>query len=166
MPLLLVHLANTPNSRLLSLIWVFTIIPGLFLFFSLNHKAKLLASTSRLNKTADPHTLRKWTIAFRFISFLAAIAWFLYFTVPIWAGTYKVCILHQPFIEIQDTITSVRSTVLTPGLYWSIHTKNDQSTAYAYLFPTIYRFGSDKYVIMILPGTRFVLDIEPINNGT
>jgi hypothetical protein len=159
-PFIFVHVSNTAGSRLIAIIWVFIMIPCLFLFFAFNPKAKILADTSRLNKNANPNSLNRWTIALRFISFLAAIAWFLYFTMPVLVGTYSVYVLKEPLTHVKDSVASQSSPVLATGIYWDIKLSQDPTVGYMYLFPTKYRFGDSQYEFIILPNTNIILDVE------
>ena len=148
-PLLAVHLIHpSTNARLFSLLWVSTIVPLFLTALVIRSKQSV-----RLRNYSNPRVERRLTAAIKAFACILILGFVWTFTVPIWSGTYKAYVLHEPLVAIQDTIAKVGSTVLTPGLYWSIHTTTDQSTAYAYLFPTIYRFGTDRYLIMLLPGT-------------
>jgi hypothetical protein len=159
-PLLLVHLTHSGTARLISVIWVLTAVPSLFVSFAFNPRAKILSDTSRLNKTADPERLRKWTILLRSISFVAAIAWFLYFTFPVLLGAYNVYIRQEPFSFVHGTVSNVQSGLFAPGLFWNIHLIEDPTTGYAYWFPTTYNFGNTQSTLIVLPGTNFVLTVE------
>jgi hypothetical protein len=81
------------------------------------------------------------------------------FTLHVWGGAFDAFVDGQPFTVITGKISSVGTTVLSPGIYWNLHIENDVD-GYAYLFPTVFNFPHKEYELTLLPSTNFVLDVR------
>ena len=95
------------------------------------------------------------------MSFLVAMAWLGYFTLPILLATYNVYVRKVPLTVIDSTVGGLSTTVFTPGLYLRVDLSNDSPDGYTYWLPTIYSFGNSSYAFTILTGTDIILNVEP-----
>lgn len=160
-PFILVHLfSDSYVPRLFSVIWAVLVLLCLFFLFAFNPKAKLLADSSRLNKTANPEVLKKWNLASRIVAFVVGLAWLIFIATPILLSVANVYILHKPLTIITDSVYAQSSTIFSPGLYWNLKLSQNPSMGYAYWLPTINRFGDSKYEFTILTGTNFILNVQ------
>jgi hypothetical protein len=153
-PFSAVHLFPSVGARLISLIWVSALVPaglGILLFDS--------GQTVRLKNYSNPAVERRLTLGVRAVVCVLIVLMVWVFTVPIWHGAFDVYVGGQPFTVITGKISSVSTTVLSPGIYWNLHIEKDVD-GYSYLFPTVFHFPDKEYEVTLLPSTHFVLDVR------
>ena len=155
-PFIFVHiLSHSPVPRLLSLLWLFTILP-IILFYAI-----FTADTVHLKNNKNPEADKRFTLLLKIIVAIVGVICVYSFTLPVWIGVFRAYILRQPFITIDDSVNGVSSpAILATGLYLNVNLSNNSSTGYIYWIPTIYNFGNSQYRFTILPGTNLILDVE------
>jgi len=153
-PLALVHGFPSANMRVISLLWVATLVPIIFTILLFTS-----GQTVRLRNYSNPTVERRLTIGVKALVCVLIVMMVWIFTVPIWRGAFDVYVEGQTFTMISGKISSVSTTVLSPGIYWNLHLEQNVD-GYAYLFPTVFSFPDKEYKLTLLPSTRFVLDVQ------
>lgn len=155
-PFLIVHLfSSSTTARLISILWISVLFPVGLLLLILFTKQPV-----RLRNYSNPVVEKRLEFGIKVLGFIFAVIWIWYMAVPALVGTYKVYVLNQPFTIVNDSVGNISSTVLAPGLYFGISLKSQTNNKYAYLFPTVFRFDDNKFKFTILPGTKFILNVE------
>ena len=154
LPLTLVHLFPSENVHVIALLWVASLVPIAFTIF-------LLApgQTVHLRNYSNPVVERRLTLGLKALVCVLIVMTVWAFTLPIWRGAFEVYVEGHPFTVINGKISSVSSTVLSPGLYWNLHVER-RVDGYVYLFPTVFSFPDKEYELTLLPNTQFVLDVQ------
>lgn len=162
-PLIFVHLANVETvPRLISIVMLFTILPGILLFSAVNPNEKPVSSAPRLRGKYSERILRKWDITVKvFVGvFIALIIY--YMTVPLLWGTYRFAVGQKPLIVIEGSVMNQKSTLFGLAfIIWSFDLK-ENSDHYQFWYPNMIRSSGEEYRFTILPGTNFILNSEKI----
>ena len=153
-PLVLVHVFSSATTRLVALLWVASLVPIIFTILLFTS-----GQTVRLRNYSNPTVERRLTIGVKALVCVLIVMMVWIFTVPIWRGAFDVYVEGHPFTVISGKISSVSTTVLSPGIYWDLHLEQNVD-GYAYLFPTVFSFPDKEYELTLLPSTNFVLDVR------
>jgi hypothetical protein len=153
-PLVLVHVFSSATTRLVALLWVASLVPIIFTILLFTS-----GQTVRLRNYSNPTVERRLTIGVKALVCILIVMMVWIFTVPIWRGAFDVYVEGHPFTVISGKISSVSTTVLSPGMYWNLHLERNDD-GYAYLFPTVFSFPDKEYELTLLPSTNFVLDVR------
>ena len=96
----------------------------------------------------------------KFFGLIFAISVFYYFTVPVCDSADKVELHGQQLEEIKASVNEIKSSIFAPGLYLGCTLSSDTGVTYHYIIPTHFQLGDSEHVFVILPGTRFILDVQ------
>jgi hypothetical protein len=156
-PFLVVHLFPHTFARLMALLWVFSLMPIILTVLLFDPKQIV-----RLRNYSNPVVDKRITIIVKVLATVLIAIFIFAFTVPIWLGVYAVYVQNASLTVVDDTPTNLGSAVLAPGLFWYVHSTKDPSRGYAYFLPTNIPLNNIRYQFTILPGTNFVLGVQPI----
>lgn len=155
-PFAVVHLfPNFYVSRLMAIIWVYSLFPLILLVLSLKTKEVI-----KLKNYSNPIVEKRLSIIAKGLGVLISVIILFYLTFPVLGGTYNLYVKRQPIEIVKDSVANQSIAVLAPGLYLGLTLSHDESTSYSYFFPTMYRFGDSEYSFLILPGTNIILAVE------
>ena len=157
-PFIVVHLFPTSYvPRLFAMLWIYTLSPVVIFLLAI-----FTRQTIKLKNYSNPVVEKRLALIARGGGVILSLVLLIYLTFPLLIGTYNLYIQQEPLEVIEDLVTSQSTAVLAPGLYLGLRLSQSQNDSYTYYFPTIFRFGDSKFKFMILPGTHFILDVEPI----
>jgi hypothetical protein len=142
-------------ARLSALMLIAILIPPIIVYISLFTKQYVKLRGNGNQK------LEKWlTYCAKCFGVLLALSLFWFFSLPVVSSGYRVLFMGEEPTHLMGTVTSIKSVIFAPGLYFGYTLSGNPKTTYHYIFPTRFNLGDSVHDFVVLPETTFILSID------